>query len=136
MKILSSGICTLQMNLNKEAHMLYKKQLQYDKYLFISNNKERISLTKFRCSNSRIPVYNQMYLFQSELCNLCDLNLCGDEYHYLLICPFFARERDIYLKRYYYCRPNLVKFELLLSSTNRNIASKLAKFANVILNHF
>ena len=124
----TSSMCTM--------HRLFKKQLQFEKYLFISNNKERISLTKFRCSNIRIPVYNQIYLFQSELCNLCDLNLCGDEYHYLLICPFFTRDRERYLKRYYYCRPTLTKFELLLSSTNRSIASKLAKFANVILNHF
>ena len=55
----------------------YKKYLSFEKYLLLSSNRDRINLTKFRCSNSRIPVYNQIYLYDSELCTLCNLNICG-----------------------------------------------------------
>ena len=26
-----------------------------------------------------------------ELCTLCDLNVNGDEYHYIMICPYFRQ---------------------------------------------
>ena len=31
--------------------------------------------------NSRMPVHNQIYLYDSDKCTLCDLNVVGDEYH-------------------------------------------------------
>ena len=111
----------------------YKKNLSFEKYLLLSNNRDRINLTKFRCSNSRIPVYNQIYLYDSELCTLCNLNICGDEYHYLLICPFFAQGREQYVKRYYYHQPSLLK---LLGCTKKRTLIKLAKFITIIINHF
>ena len=43
----------------------------------------------FRCVNSKLPVYDQIYMFDTDKCTLCDLNARGEEYHYILICPFF-----------------------------------------------
>ena len=53
-------------------------------------------------------------------CGLCNLCLPGDEYHYILICPFFYHSRKILLKPYFYNRPNIKKFNILLSSSNQN----------------
>ena len=102
--ISNSSMCVL--------YKLFKKNLNFEKYLLCCNNRDRISLTKFRCSNSKLPVYNRIYMYDSDLCTLCNLQLRGDEYHYVLICPYF-RNRDQYLKQYYYTRPNLLKFEQL-----------------------
>ena len=59
--------------------LLFKKQCNFEKYLLMSNNLNRISLTKLRCSNSKIPVHIQIYLYATDRCTSCDLNLVGDE---------------------------------------------------------
>ena len=62
------------------------------------NSRERISLTKYRYTNSKLPIYKHIYLYDSDICTLCNLNSKGDEYHYTLICPSFRKERELYLK--------------------------------------
>ena len=79
--ISTSSMCTM--------YILFKKQLNFEDYLLSCNYREQISLTKHRCANSKIPVYNQIYMYETELCTLCDLNVNGDEYHYTMICPYF-----------------------------------------------
>ena len=65
----------------------------------MSNNSNRMSLTKFRCSNSKMLVHNQIYLYDTDKYILCDLNVVGDEYHlFLLICPYFTESRENTLK--------------------------------------
>ena len=62
------------------------------------NSRERISLTKYRCTNSKLPIYKHIYLYDYDICTLCNLNSKGDEYHYTLICPSFRKERELYMK--------------------------------------
>ena len=80
-------------------YTLYKKHLDFERYLTISGNRDQVSLTKFRCASSKLPVYDQMYMYATDTCTLCDLNVRGDEYHYILICPFFKQNREMYCKR-------------------------------------
>ena len=52
-------------------------------------------------------------------CALCEnVNEIADEYHYILICPFFKEQRKTFLKKYYYTRPNTLKFQQLMSSSS------------------
>ena len=55
------------------------------------NTSERVSLTKYRCTNSKLTIYKHFYLYDSDICTLCNLNSKGDEYHYILICQFFQK---------------------------------------------
>ena len=64
-------------------------------------------------------------------CTLCNLDALGDEYHYVLICPYFKQIREQYLKAYYYIRPSYVKLEQLFCSSNNTVLLKLAKFFNI-----
>ena len=66
-------------------YRLFKKQLNFKNYFWSCNNRERISLKKYRCVNSKLPVYNQIYMYETELCTLCDINVNGDEYHYIMM---------------------------------------------------
>ena len=59
------------------------------------NYREQISLTKYRCANSKILVYNQIYMYETELCTLCDLNVNGDEYYYIMICQYFKQSKEL-----------------------------------------
>ena len=113
----TSSMCTM--------YRLFKKQLNFKDYLLFCNYRERISLTKYRCVNSKISVYNQLYMYENEL---CDLNVNGDEYHYIMICPYFRQNRELYLKHYFYTRPNMLKLSQLFTSENKRTLSRLAKF--------
>ena len=117
-------------------YILFKEQLNFEDYVLSCNYRERISLTKYRCANSNIPVYNQIYMYKTELCTLCDLNVNGDEYHYIMICPYFRQSRELYLKHYFYTRPNMLKFSQLFSSENKRTLSRLAKLITVIMIQF
>ena len=101
-----------------------------------TNPRERISMTKYRCANSEIPVYSQINMYDTEACTLCNLKVTGDEYHYILICPYFRLNRELYIKLYYYRRPSMLKFEQLFSSKNKCILSKLAKYITLIMKQF
>ena len=118
------------------TYKLFKTQLHFEKYLLNPNCKDRINLTKLRCSNSKIPIYSTIYMYDTQKCTLCNMDALGDEYHYVLICPFFKQIREQYLKSYYYRRPSHLKLEQLLCSSNNSVLLKLAKFSTIILKEF
>ena len=72
----------------------------------------------------------------SNLCNLCNNKLIGDEYHYLFICSAFKIERETYLKKYYYTNPTLEKTKKFLSLNSTRHLSKLGKFLHTIALQF
>ena len=119
-----------------KMYRIFKKQLDFENYLLHSNYRYRISLSKLRCANSKLPIYKHIYSHDSDVCTLCNLNVCGDEYHYVLICPFFRHSRTMYLKPYFYTRPSLYKLRKLFCSSSKKTISNLSKLANIIFNQF
>ena len=47
--------------------MYMKQKLCFEKYLIMPNSRERISLTKYRCTNSKLPIYKHIYLYDSDI---------------------------------------------------------------------
>ena len=119
-----------------KMYRIFKKQLDFENYLLHSNYRDRISLSKLRCANSKLPIYKHIYSHDSDVCTLCNLNVCGDEYHYVLICPFLKHSRTMYLKPYFYTRPSLYKLGKLFCSSSKKTISNLSKFSNIIFNQF
>ena len=74
----NTDISTLSMC---KMYKLFKKQLDFENYLLHSNYRDRISLSKLRCANSKLQIYKHIYIHDSDDCTLCHLNVCGDEYH-------------------------------------------------------
>ena len=73
-----------------------------------------------------------------RLRELCSLHRLGDEYHYVLECTYFEDLRKVYLPRDVFARPNTVKFEHLMSSSNTDtrLLLNIAKFCKVVLKTF
>ena len=69
-------------------------------------------------------------------CSLCNLNKFGDEYHYLLECPFFSNDRRINLGNYFTTRCNILKFKTLLQYINVQKLRKLCNFIRIINSKF
>ena len=64
---------------------------------------------------------------EERICKLCNLSV-GNEYHFVLVCNTFTALREKYIPRKFYIRPNIHKFNILMSSKTDCIISNLAKY--------
>ena len=121
-----------------------KPHFKQEKYLTLPNHSDRINLCKFRCRNIKIPVVTGGYTsrnnpatsYENRLCEICTMNVIGNEFHYILECPAFQEHRNHYLNEFYIRNPNLEKFTLLFQSSNTSILSKLSKLCYEITRRF
>ena len=117
----------------------FKTTLDLEPYLSILPISFRIILTKFRTTNHRLPIETGRWsnIERSDRkCTLCDSNTIGDEFHYLFECKFFSVQRSLYIDYHYFSRPNIIKFQQLLSSKNQQKLSNLCKFLRIVMNKF
>ena len=101
-----------------EMYARYKHDFEMEKYLdFITEKKYKIALTQFRLSSHDLAIERGRYenLNRRErVCKLCNGNLVENEYHLLLVCPFYRELRQKYFKPYYCRWPTLNKFRYVL----------------------
>jgi hypothetical protein len=119
-------------------YRIFKNTFLMEPYLLSLPNKLRITFSKFRCRNTRLPIEVGAHLNiprSERLCIMCDLNEVGDEFHYLFNCSMFGEHRKLYIKKYYWNKPSAQKMTELLNSKNRKLTN-LCKFISLILAHF
>ena len=107
-------------------------------YLLHLPRKSYLYLCKFRTSNQKLPIDVGRWeeVPRNEMkCLHCNTDI-GDEFHYLFKCSHFTNERTLYLKPYFYRRPNIFKLRELYSSSNREKLINLAKFVGLIMKTF
>ena len=127
---------------NSSACLTYRivtvqKDLQY--YLINLPVKYAYDLCKFKCGNHKLPIVTgrfQNLAIDERVCRLCQLNDVGDEFHYVLRCPFFQENRKKFVKRYYYCNPSALKMTQLFTHKNYKTMLNLAKFTKIIMDFF
>ncbi|MES9882143.1 MAG: reverse transcriptase family protein [Sedimenticola sp.] len=122
-----------------KTYNIFKETLILEPYLVKLPRAKYLTLLKFRTCNFKLPIetgrWNNIER-QDRKCNKCNLNTIGDEYHYLFECSLFTTERKNLIKRYYYIRPNILKFKQLLQSTNKKTILNLVTFMKIIMNAF
>ena len=120
------------------TYKIIKQNLKLEPYLTKLNFQDRITMSKFRCANNRLPANANRFseLILQKNCTLCERSEIGDEFHYLFTCPFFEVQRKLYIKKYYYNRPNTLKMQQLFESKNLKQLSDVAKFSRLIMFKF
>ena len=117
------------------AYKLYKQNFEFEEYLNILNDKDRITYCRFRTGNHKLPIetgrWNKIER-NLRYCNLCHCNEIGDEFHYTLQCSSLANFRSQYLDTFFLHRCNILKFEKLFQLKIKNKLKKLCKFIRVI----
>ena len=96
-------------------------------------------MIKFRTANHKLPIEVGRWeniVYEDRKCNFCEKNELGDEFHYLFICSYFQNERKDLLKRYYYLRPNIIKYQELMNCKNKHALLNLSKFKKLIMSKF
>lgn len=115
-----------------------KTDLTIEKYLSVLPVKLRTHLCKFRLSNHKLPIEKGRAIGiprDERTCTKCELNDIGDEFHYVLICPFFKEIRMKLLPPYYYTRPSMFKLCQLFTVKGAKKLCRTAKLCEVINNN-
>ena len=94
----------------------------------ITERKYKIALSRFRLFIAQIRGRHIRNSRQERTCKLCPINAIENEFHFLLVCPFYWELRQKYLKPFYCRWPTLNKFDKIMSSTNKNEILSLSKY--------
>ena len=116
-------------------YRIFKSTFQQNHFFKSLPNDCAIALVRFRTTNNLLPV--NVLRFEGiprpeRLCTICNMNVTGDEFHYLFICPFFKEKRSELLPKYYFEFPNVNKFNELFNSSNKTLLLKLKHFTYFI----
>ena len=100
-----------------QYYFSFKNDFGLENYLIRLSEHARVSITKLRTSNLKIPIetgrWNNIPK-EDRICNLCKEAL-GDEFHYLFICKNIelANLREKLLPKYYVNFPNYQKLDTI-----------------------
>ena len=97
------------------------------------------SLVNFRLCNNHLPIEKGRWLGldrNARKCNLCNLNEIGDEFHYLLCCPYFANERKKYLPSVKRHNINVITFQNIMCENDTQKLTNLSTFVKRICKVF
>ena len=75
---------------------LFKINTNFETFLISLLQSSSISMVKFRTANHKLPIEVGRWeniAYEDGKCYLCEKNDLDDEFHYLLICPYFQNER-------------------------------------------
>ena len=122
--------------LNRSSRAIFYRciaNFEFSPYLdMITVKKFRLALAKLRTSSHRLEVEMGRWArpertaLENRKCKHCQT--LEDEYHFILICPLYSNLRTLYIKKYYYTRPNMFKFTELLFSNSKIQIRNLATF--------
>ena len=118
-------------------YRLFKNKFQQEPFLNILPNNCSITLIRFRTTNNCLPVNvlrHEGIPREERICTKCSMQDIGDEYHYILICPFFKKKRANILPKRYIRNPNILKYNELFNSTDKTLLLKLKHFICTINN--
>ena len=130
---------SLQNSQKGKNYNVIKENVELEKYLITVERKYWQSLFKFRTENHKFPVetgrWNNIE-HGDRKCNLCTTNDVGDNFHYLMVCPYFNDDRRRFLPKIYFTRPNILKFQEIMAITNKKQLYNLCKFVQILMNKF
>ena len=84
-----------------------------------------------RCSAHKLIIEEGRYRnidSNRRLCIKCSMNVIENEFHFVLVCPFYRQLRNECVMSYYLHWRSLFKFKRLMKSTNNKLITKVAKF--------
>ena len=112
-------------------YRMFKREFSQDSFFKLIPQNYSVQLVKFRTTNNKAPVNSLRFtrtIRADRICNKCNYADIGDEYHYLFVCPFFHTLRQQYIPQHLYNRPNSIKYNTLMTTTDKKTLLNLTKF--------
>ena len=128
---------TVEQNTQCNIYRMYKETCKLETYITSLGFKDRIAMTRFRCRNHQLPISKRLNNENDDTtCKLCQVGDTGDEFHYLLVCPYFNETRKRYLGVGSYSNPNIFTIKVLLQTNNVVKMRNVARFMDTITVEF
>ena len=118
-------------------YRLFKTCFCFEDYLTILPYNLAIAFIQFRTLNHRLPVQTgrtKNIPRVQRICEKCNENDLGDEFHYLFKCTFFSEARKNLIPKYYHKHPNAIKFHELFNTKRKRLLVKVTLFLKEIMN--
>lgn len=99
-------------------YRVFKCSHNFESYLVDLPFDLRKAFCSYRCLNHRLPVEQGRFWGvdrDDRICDICNMNNIGDEFHYMFECKFFDDERKRLLPDNFITKPNTVKFHDLFN---------------------
>ena len=122
---------------NSKCSILYKHiKTVFESEYYLTNlpHNLRVSLSKIRTCNHRLPIETGRYTRrkvprENRICTKCNSGQVGDEYHFILTCsnPTLIELREKYISPYYSGQPSIVKLGELFGNKGKKLF-KLARY--------
>ena len=125
---------------NRDKHVytnyrMCKDSFACERYFTLLSTSHAITLVRFRALNNKLPVQTERFNDTprcERVCTKCNLNDIGDEYHMLLVCPYFKQQRSSYLPGFYWNRPSCLKFSALFNTSTKKTLNNLVTLIGII----
>ena len=120
-------------------YRMYKTTFGLEKYLTVLPQDLLYNLCRLRCSSHKLPIETGRFfaIDRSErICNLCNKQELGDEFHYLFNCTYFIQERCRYLPKNLTDSPNTISYNELMNCEDKFTLIGLAKFIKIVMSLF
>jgi len=118
-------------------YRMYKTEHCLENYIDVSSPHFVQTYTNFRLCNNYLPVEKGSWLGISRnerMCNLCNTNSIGDEFHYSFQCNFFNNERKQFLPTINSSRnSNAFTLHFIMCETNETKLFKICRFLKIVL---
>ena len=108
------------------SYRIFKHELCFERYLIDLPISLRIPMIKFRCRNNKLPIELGSYFNiprETRCCTKCNLDVLGDEFHVLFVCPFFHKERKLFLEPEYLHVNSVLKLNKLLNTKGETLVN-------------
>ena len=92
-------------------YRMFKPAFGQERYISLLPTNLAIKLARFRTTNNMLPVNKLRFENvprNERICQKCEMNEIGDEFHYLFCCPFFDIKRRACIPGFYRIRPNKI----------------------------
>ena len=94
-----------------------------------------IHQTLYNIHQTLYNIHQTLYNIHQTLYNIHQITNyihVGDDYHYLVICPYFYANRLQFIPKYVYEKPSVFKFCEFMSFKKKKVMVKIAKFCKII----
>lgn len=103
-----------------------KSIFEYEHYLDLVPSNLRLFVTRLRISAHTLRIHTGRYSRNriprnERYCQCCNSGQIEDEYHFIIVCPYYQNLRIVYVKQYYRNNPSMFKFIYNYSSPKISI---------------
>ena len=126
---------TVQSSPKALNYRMYKDELKLENYFNVLSKKDAITLCRFRICNHHLPIENGRWVNiprNERICNHCNKQEIGDEFHYILNCTSLQQERVKYLTLYHTKIKNVFSFKQIIANDKHFLLKILCCFIRKI----